>query len=67
MAVEAVNFGTRQALLDTGEVVPIKNMIDADGYDTDEPEEALVAIAGPLATGGWLSIDLSAFSFERVN
>lgn len=55
-------------LLDGGVVVPITNMMDEDGDDTDDPAEAVVCVAGDDCHG-WYTIDLRAtyWHAERMN
>ncbi len=63
MTVAAINRRTRLAILDSGAVVPISNMIDIDGYETDNPDECLHAIV-QLPCGTWECCDMR--DFENV-
>ena len=44
----------RYRFIGLGYDIPITNMIDASGEDTNDPEQAR-AIVGPLADGKWLA------------
>lgn len=60
--VEAVNQSDGLVLLATGEVVPIDTFLDDEGDETDDRDEAVVAVAGPTADGKWLSVALTDFT-----
>lgn len=47
-------------LLDTDETVEIDTMFGGDGQETDDPAEAVTAVA-PLKDGSWISVDLTQF------
>lgn len=51
--VIALNLGQREAFLDDGRTCPITNMLDADGDETDDPEEA--------REDEWLALHLGDF------
>lgn len=51
----AINLEARKMLLDNGVIVPITNMFDGEGRDTDDPDEAVSIVAGDDAQG-WYSI-----------
>lgn len=60
--VDAVNRHLGLAVTNTGEVIPITNWFIGDGDDCPcAPSQADQCVAGPLADGGWLRIDLSGF------
>lgn len=42
----AINRFGMVALLDDGTTVPITNLFDADGEETDDPDEAVTFVAG---------------------
>jgi LDH2 family malate/lactate/ureidoglycolate dehydrogenase len=42
--IEAINLGRRLALTDTGEQLPITDMFDEDGDETDDPDKAVAVI-----------------------
>lgn len=46
MAINAVKALSRLALLSDGTTVPITNLLDADGDETDDPNEAVSFVAG---------------------
>lgn len=50
MRVEAINLGTRTALLDNGGTVPITNLLDNNGDETDCVESAIGFVAGEGST-----------------
>jgi hypothetical protein len=64
--VVAVNRGQRFVLTDRGDVCPITNMFDAFGDETDDPAEAVTAVA-ELDADHWLAIDLTQFETVAVN
>jgi len=47
--IDAINLGRREALLTDGSVVPITNLIDADG---DDAETAAAAVGLVCGVGG---------------
>lgn len=59
-AVVAINRTRRLVLLDSGAVVPIETMIDADGERTNDPDECFCAIV-QLPCGRWACCDLREF------
>lgn len=63
--VVAVNLGKRIALLDDGSVIPITDMLDADGDITDDPEDAVTAVAG--ADAEWLAFSLCDFEYREAH
>lgn len=59
--VVAVNVGRREAVLDDDTVIPITNLLDDEGEETDDPEEAVAAVACE-AEDRWHTIDLRDFT-----
>ena len=62
--IAAVNLDARVVLTTTDILLPIAQMIGADGHDTDDTTEALVVVAG-TDEAGWYVVDLSHFDFSR--
>jgi len=58
--VVAVKRPTREALLSDNTIVPITNLVDVDGEDTDDIHEAVAFVAGSDGVG-WFSGDLDDF------
>ncbi len=46
MTVDALKTFARLALLSDGSTVPVTNLYDADGNETDDPNEAATFVAG---------------------
>lgn len=46
LRVVSVNLGWREALLSDGRVVPVTNMLNADGEDTEDVAEAVGFVSG---------------------
>lgn len=46
------------ALLETNELVPVTNMFDIWGDETDDPDEAVTAVAGPTLEGKWVAFEV---------
>lgn len=63
--VAAVNLADRIAILDNDEVVPITDLYDQAGDETDDEEIACAAVAGPSALGLWYAIDFRNFGWAR--
>lgn len=61
--VSAINLYERLAILDDDQVVKLISMFDIDGEETDDPEEAITAVA-ELPGDYWEVVDLE--EFERV-
>lgn len=51
--ITSVDMSARVARLDTGENIPVTNMFDARGEETDDPNIARRVVAGPCADGNW--------------
>ena len=60
MAVEAINRKLALCLMSGGSTVPITTWLNDDGQECD-PDEAVMAVAGPAADGRWHTLDLSEF------
>lgn len=60
MDVVSINRGKRLALTDDDAVLRFVLMLDRDGDETEDVDEALVAIV-QHPNGRWLVIDLTAF------
>lgn len=61
----SVSLGQRLAMLTDGQIIPITNMLDCDGDDTDEPSEARAFVAGPDANGKWHEDSLDTYGFAE--
>lgn len=57
--VQAINLTKRLALLSDGATVPVTNLLDADGDETQEPAQAVGFVAGEGGT--WFAGLLSDF------
>lgn len=57
--VEAINVADRLALLTDGRVVPITNLLDADGDETSDTAAAVGFVAG--ATGQWFAARIADY------
>jgi hypothetical protein len=66
MIVEAVNVSTRLALCSGGGLGDICSFLDADGDETDEAENAVVAIVH-WRDGGYSPVVLSDFEQRAVS
>lgn len=62
MTVEAANWFTRLAVLSDGAAVPVTNLFDADGEETEDPDEAVTFVAGE--GGRWFTGQCA--DYERV-
>lgn len=63
--VVAINLARRLAHLSNDRTIPITNMIDADGEDTDEIGEAVVLVCGEH--GFWLAVSILGFQREAMH
>jgi hypothetical protein len=64
---EAVNIAKRLVLWDNGLTTSMTNLYALGGDETDDPSEAVFAVA-PLPHGeGWASIDLTCFADARTH
>ena len=57
----AVNLSDGRVLLSDEQTVPIDQMMDDEGDDTDDPHVAVCVIAGPDQAGQWWLIALSEY------
>ncbi len=55
----SVSLADRLVIQDTGWAMPIVNMFDIDGDETDIPEDACSIVAGPTQDDQWMMIRLS--------
>lgn len=46
-------------ITDDGEEIPVTNMLDADGNETDDPLQTVVIVAGPDRDGMWHTIPVA--------
>lgn len=65
MYVQALNIATRLALLADGTAVPITNLFDAWGEETDEPAHAVSFVCGVGRL--WFSDLISRFETVRTH
>lgn len=54
ISIDSINLDQMQALESTGQIVAITNLIDHDGDDTDDLEQAFCFIC-QLSDGQWLT------------
>jgi len=64
--VAAINRDQSTALMDDGQLIEITDWLDAEG-DECEPQDAVVAVAGPLPSGQWVAINLAAFAETKLH
>ncbi|PWJ88361.1 hypothetical protein C8D77_11183 [Mesorhizobium loti] len=64
--VAAVNVAQRIAVMDDGATVHLETLLDADGEETDDADEARSAV-GQLPDGSWLAVDLTQFETQASN
>lgn len=67
MNLRSANLFGRFAVLTDDQVLPITNMFDAYGEDTDNPEEVVKIVVGPSDDGKWAVFDLTGGERERNN
>lgn len=60
---DSINLKARFAIMDDGTVLPITTLLDSDGDETDDPEQAVVFVAG---TDSWGWFQARVDSFEPV-
>lgn len=65
--LEAVNIRQRLALTEDQQVIPITNLIDAYGDETENPEEAVAFVCGPTMDGKWISDDIESYNFNPAS
>ncbi len=64
--VACVHRQRREAVTEDGQVLPITNMIDRFGDDTDDVDDAVTCVAGPDRDGRWLTIVFDQFTSAAV-
>ena len=64
LLITAVNRGLRLVLTTDGRFLPISDYLDSDGEETDNPEEAVIAIVN--AGDSWAVLDLRDFEREST-
>lgn len=64
--VTYVSLQSRYALLDDEFAVSITHMMDENGDDTDDPDEAVVCVAGDDYYG-WYTIDLRVLQATKAH
>lgn len=60
VTIAMIHLGNRYAALDDGTVFTITNLLDSDGDETDDEDDAVAAV-GQLPNGLWVSFDLRDF------
>lgn len=63
--IELLNLISKTVLLEDGQVLAVTHIFDAVGDETDDLNVASVCVAGPLADGAWMRIDVGRL--ERVS
>lgn len=58
--VAAVNVRKRTAMLQDGTMFRLTELLDRDGDNTEDPDQAVAAI-GKLPDGSWVAINLGEF------
>lgn len=61
VGIHAINLGARIALLDTNEQIPVTDMFDRDGADTEDATKAVFVVAGPDRRGKWYNLNITSF------
>lgn len=64
--VAAIYLEQAIAVMEDGQTITITDWFDDEG-DECSPEEATGAVAGPLASGQWVAIALSAFAEIKLH
>lgn len=62
----AISIGSKQAVLDGGEVFALTDVLDAFGDPTDCDDDVVYAV-GQLPNGLWCTIDMSEFDDAPLN
>ncbi len=65
MKIDAIHLEQLQALLDTGVIVPITNLFDAEGDETDSPDDAISFVAG--CDNLWVAGIVADYEAAQVN
>lgn len=55
--VSCVNLKERIAITEDGQSLPVTDMFDEWGGDSNDIKECVVCVAGPDSAGKWLTID----------
>ena len=63
--VELLNLPERTAILTDGSAVPITNLFDAAGAETDDPSEAVSFVCG--AGSCWISDRIDSFQQATIH
>ena len=61
MDISAVNVSERIAVTEDGQHLPITNLMDEWGDETEDSGKAVFCVAGPDRHGMWVSVDLAVF------
>ena len=59
LEIACVNRALRVAVTEDGQELPVTNMFDGDGDETDDVDAAVTCVAGPDKDGLWLTIDFA--------
>lgn len=63
--IDVLNLERRLAITSTGRELQIVQMLDCEGDETDDPDEAVSAIA-PDPGLGWWTIRVADFDFDAT-
>lgn len=66
VVIDGLHYGRRVAVLEDGTEIPLETLLDCDGDETEDLDDAVVAVA-PLPNGKWVTIDLTAFAPHQVH
>lgn len=55
--ISCVNCALKIAITEDGQSLPITNLIDSNGDECDDVDEAVTCVAGPDKDGMWRVID----------
>lgn len=59
----SVQLVQRLAMLDDGQIIPVTQLFDDEGDETDSPAEARSFVAGPDSLGYWHTDSLEEYGF----
>lgn len=59
--IKAFSLEGRWVVLADGEVLPLTNMLDGDGEETDDPELCTTFVCGPCQHGNWIADAVSNY------
>lgn len=65
--IAMVNRQRRIAVMEDGQILPVTNLYDVDGEETEDVTCAVSCVVGPDAAGFWYSVDLTAFEQVRMH